>query len=155
MLSLSGIRPHGFFTEEIRESGKRTGFQIKTLEGRTGILSHVDQESSYRVGRYGVNLEDLEAVAVPAILPRGGAGEMIVIDEIGTMELFSEKFKAAVIQVLDSQANVIATIKQGGHHLIKKIMNRPDVELLELSLKNRGEIPEQIADSLSRIKNPF
>ncbi|MCX5868585.1 MAG: hypothetical protein NT009_14105 [Proteobacteria bacterium] len=46
LLSLSGIRPHGFFTEEIRESGKRTGFQIQTLEGRTGTLSHLDQESS-------------------------------------------------------------------------------------------------------------
>lgn len=146
--SASGIRARGFITEEIRESGKRKGFRIVTLDGKTGILSHVDHRSRHTVGRYGVNLTDLEQVALPEILPRGEREELIVIDEIGTMELKSRAFQETLVRTLDSPARVLATIKLGGHPLIRKIKLRPDVHLIELTPANRDSIPEKLLEML-------
>jgi len=91
----------GFYTEEIREKGVRTGFKILTLDGNEGILSHVDHDSRVRVGRYRVNIDDLENIAVKSILDSLGK-DTIIIDEVGRMELVSEKFRDAVMKALDT-----------------------------------------------------
>ena len=52
----------GFFTEEIRERDERVGFMIKTLSGKTGLLSHVNIESEYKISRYGVDLATFEKI---------------------------------------------------------------------------------------------
>ena len=75
----------GFFTREIKESGRRVGFSITTLDGREGILAHKNIRSQFRVGKYGVNIEDLDSIAVSAIIPTQRE-QVIVIDEIGKME---------------------------------------------------------------------
>jgi nucleoside-triphosphatase THEP1 len=58
----------GFFTREIKEEGRRVGFSINTLDGREGILAHQNIKSRFRVGKYGVNLKDIDSVAVPAMI---------------------------------------------------------------------------------------
>ena len=35
-----GLPANGFYTEEERAAGKRLGFLMKTLDGRTGYLAH-------------------------------------------------------------------------------------------------------------------
>jgi hypothetical protein len=77
----------GFFTREIREKGRRTGFMIVTLEGREGVLAHEKIKGPVRVGKYGVNLDDLDRIAVPAMVP-SNPGQIVVIDEIGKMNAF-------------------------------------------------------------------
>ncbi|MGB3904128.1 MAG: nucleoside-triphosphatase, partial [Anaerolineae bacterium] len=86
-------RAGGFYTAEIRESGRRQGFKIVTLDGQEGILSHVDIRGQPRVSRYGVNLGDLEEVGVAALRRAIAEADLIVVDEIGKMELFSEAFR--------------------------------------------------------------
>ena len=140
-LTSSGGPVHGFYTEEIRESGRRKGFRIVTLGGRTGILAHADHRGRHRVGRYGVNLEDLETIALPEIIPRGEPGEIILVDEVGTMELKSSRFRDTLVRALDSSARVLATIKLGGHPLIGQVKSRRDAETLEVTAGNRDEIP--------------
>ncbi len=81
----------GFLTREMREGGRRTGFEIVTLDGKRGILATVKGRSRYRVGRYRVNVEELERVALPALERARRDCELMVIDEIGTMELFSPR----------------------------------------------------------------
>ena len=76
----------GFFTREIREGDRRVGFSIPTIDGQEGVLAHTRIKGRVRVGRYGVNLADIEQVAVPAMMPTT-ADEWVVIDEIGKMEL--------------------------------------------------------------------
>jgi nucleoside-triphosphatase len=49
----------GFFTNEMREKGKRCGFSIQTLDGKQGIMTHVNISSQYRIGKYGVNAVSL------------------------------------------------------------------------------------------------
>ena len=95
-LERARISAGGFFTEEIRAVGVRQGFRIVTLDGESATLSHTDIGSPYRVGKYGVDIEALERVGVAAIREAVRQHELVVIDEIGKMELFSSVFKEAV-----------------------------------------------------------
>src|SRR5207245_11078155 len=103
---LAGRRMRGFLTDEIRsERGERLGFQIETLDGQAARLAGVGLRSPNQVGRYGVDLDALDAVAVPALAPEEGA--VYLIDEIGKMECLSGAFTDAVARLLDSTCPVI------------------------------------------------
>ena len=129
----------GFFTREMREKGKRVGFSISTLDGKQGVLAHQEIKSRFRVGKYGVNLEHIDHVAVPSMIP-AGAEEIVVIDEIGKMECFSPLFREALVKVLDSENAVIGSIAKKGDKFIQKIRERTDVFLVHLTEKNRDEL---------------
>jgi nucleoside-triphosphatase len=90
----------GFVTREIREDGARMGFELETLDGRRGLLAHVDLRGGPRVGRYGVALDDLERLAVPALAAADDT--IVVVDDLGKMELASESFRDAVAGVLQA-----------------------------------------------------
>ena len=79
----------GFYTQEIRAGGTRQGFKIITLEGKDAVLSHVSFSSPHRVSKYGVDIETLDRIGVTALSQAIENNDVIVIDEIGKMELFS------------------------------------------------------------------
>jgi len=126
----------GFFTRELRERGKRVGFLIETLHGKTGLLAHENVKSRYRVGKYGVNLEDLEQIAVPSILP-SAVDQIVVVDEIGKMECFSRLFRDTLLRVLAAENQVIGSIAMKGDSFIQTIRNRDDVTLVSISENTR------------------
>ena len=126
----------GFFTTEIRQGGKRMGFSIDTLDGKTGVLAHRGIKSLFRVGPYGVNLQDLDQIAVPSMLPTE-PGEIVIIDEIGKMEVFSPLFKKTLLQVLESSNQVIGSISKKGDNFIQNIKKRDDVFLIPMSESTR------------------
>ncbi len=138
----------GFYTRELRQHGRRIGFEIETLAGETAILAHVDIRSRYRVGRYGVDVEALERVGVPAVRNALQQGWLVVIDEIGKMELYSEAFKAAVLEALDSPIPVLATITQSRHPWAERIKRRADVAIIEVTRENRDALVEVLARRL-------
>ncbi len=136
LYSLEPSRFKGFWTEEIREKGRRVGFRIVRTDGKTGILSHVSIESPYRVGRYRVNLEEFENLVLSFLKPDG---RVILIDEIGKMELFSEKFVKLVEELLFNDSDVIATIPlKDVHPLVRKI--RRAYRPFEITIDNREMI---------------
>ncbi|MBS3819051.1 NTPase [bacterium] len=137
------IRFKGFYTSEIREKGGRTGFKINTFSGKSGVLSHKEIQSPYRVGKYRVSIEDLENIGVKELLHRGEV-DVFVIDEIGKMEVFSEKFCKAVEDILNSNYPLIGTLSKKGSGFIKEVRNRNDVELIEVTTSNRNKLPAQI-----------
>ncbi|CUS77156.1 nucleoside-triphosphatase [Candidatus Kryptonium thompsonii] len=146
----------GFITEEIRDQkGKRVGFKITTLDGKTGILADINLKNSPKVGKYGVNLKDIDNIAVPSINLNS---DIIVIDEIGKMECFSKSFVQRVFEVLDSEKILVGTIKEKGDEIINKIKSRNDVELIKLTLENRDEIPflifQKVASLLDKVYPP-
>ena len=59
----------GFYTEEIRESGRRTGFRLITLDGRQGVLAHVDIRRAPHISKYGVDLAVLDSIGVDCLMP--------------------------------------------------------------------------------------
>jgi len=139
----------GFYSEEIRKNGKRVGFKIKTFEGKEGLLAHLDFKSKYQVGKYKVNLKDLEEIGVKAIEKGIEEGKIIFIDEIGKMELFSEKFKEAVLKALNSKNKVLATIMLAKNPFADKIKTRKDVKLFYLKRENFEEIKKEIEEILN------
>ena len=139
----------GFFTREIKERGRRVGFSITTLDGREGILANKSIRSEYRVGKYGMNIEDIDTIAVPSLIPKG-KDEIVVIDEIGKMECFSDLFKKTLIQVLDSPNCVIGSIALKGGPFIQGIKNRDDVQVSNVTPETRDSLVEKILDSIKK-----
>jgi nucleoside-triphosphatase len=139
----------GFFTREIKESGRRVGFSINTVDGREGILAHQNIRSQFRVGKYGVNIEDIDSLAVSAIIP-AQRKQVIVIDEIGKMECFSDLFKKTLIQVLDSPNCVIGSIALKGGSFIQGIKNRDDVTVSSVTPETRDSLVEEILGSIKK-----
>jgi nucleoside-triphosphatase len=131
----------GFYTEEEKVGGKRAGFMMNTLDGKKGRLAHQD------IRRYGVSIENIESIAVPAIAP--GDGSVIILDEIGKMECFSGLFKKAAIEALDSPNIVVGTITLGGDDFILEIKKRPDMEIYEVTPDNRDSLPDLILRKVS------
>ena len=135
----------GFLTEEIRERGTRVGFAIKDVHsGRQGILSHIKTKSRFRVGKYGVNVEEFESVGVKALedaLVREG---VVIIDEIGKMELFSDLFRQMLVRVFESPHPVIATIRKKKNPFVATLKNRPDTIVFEVTTHNRDALTGEI-----------
>lgn len=140
---------NGFYTEEERIHEKRTGFLMKTLDGRSGYLAHEDIQSAFHIRRYGVSVENIETIAVPSIEPADR--NIIILDEIGKMECYSEIFKKTAVKALDSQNIVIGTITFGGDDFIKRIKTREDLEMHEVTPENRDSLPELIVRKISRL----
>lgn len=147
-VSRLGSRAGGFYTEEIRVGGQRQGFRIVTLAGETATLAHVDFKSPYRVSRYAVDTESLDRVGVAALLNAIERCQVVVIDEIGKMELFSAAFKQAVLAALASGKKVLGTIMLASHPFADEIKRRPEVRMLVLTHDNRRKVLAEIQDWL-------
>lgn len=138
----------GFYTSEIREQGQRVGFAIRTLEGRKGMLARKDFKSSFRVGSYKVNIKDLEEIGVNSIVKALREDKVIIVDEIGKMEMKSSKFKQAVIKALNSKNKVLATMKLTSDPFTDKIRDRKDVRVFHLTKGNRERVKKEIISTL-------
>jgi len=136
---LKHLHPAGFYTQEIREEGVRKGFELISLDGKRGLLSHKDIKSTYRVGQYKVDIESFENFldSVPFF---DSLNRLIIIDEIGKMECFSDSFKNLLKKILNSGKLVIATIALKGSGLIAEIKERQDIKLFELTSHNRDTL---------------
>jgi nucleoside-triphosphatase len=141
-----GTKARGFITEEERKDGRRTGFVLRTLDGKEGYLAHENIQSEHAIRRFGVSIENVESIAVPSIEPSGG--EIIILDEIGKMECFSPLFREAALRALDSESRVIGTIPLGGGGFIESIKTRVDMEIIEVTPQNRDGLPENILSRL-------
>jgi nucleoside-triphosphatase len=141
------VRPAGgFYTQEIREAGRRVGFEIFTLDGGHGVLAHVDISSKHRISKYGVDLCALETLAIPAIQDAVEHKKLVVIDEIGPMEILSREFRQVVLDILASSPGVLGSIVWRSTPFTDQIKSRPDVTLLEVTPENREELFEVILE---------
>jgi len=145
-----GDRAGGFYTEEIRGSdGNRLGFRLVTLDGQQADLAHMKIKSRQRVGKYGVDIEAMNKVGVPALEKALRDCEVIVVDEIGKMELFSKSFKDMVVKMLDSGKKVLGTIMFPTNPWTDAIKKRPDVELVPVTGTNYNGVLGELKDWLS------
>ncbi len=139
-----GVPAGGFYTQEVREQGVRKGFAIYTLDGQRGTLARVGIRSQWQVGKYGVNLRDLEELAVPAVYEALNKGWLVVIDEIGPMEILSTAFQEVVLEALESGSDVLATVVRRSTPFTDRIKSRPEVLLLDVRPSNREQLLERI-----------
>lgn len=133
-------RAGGFYTEEIRTGGARRGFRIVTLDGESAVLAHADFDSPHRVSKYGVDVESLEKVGVAALRDAIRDRDLVVIDEVGKMELCSPAFRETAAQALDSGKMVLGTIMAARHPVADDIKRRPDVTVVAVTRANRQRV---------------
>jgi len=147
--ALKSFYPVGFYTAEIREGGERKGFELISLDGKKGLLSHKDIKSLYQVGSYRVDVKGFEEF-LDSISFFNPLTRLIIIDEIGKMECLSDQFKKLLKEILDSEKWVIATIALKGSGLIAEIKERKDVQLFEITKKNRDIVFREILNSMEQ-----
>ena|SRR5439155_11844055 len=136
----------GFYTEEIRERGGRIGFKIITLEGEEAVFARVDFKTPERLGKYGLDLSALETMAVAALRTAARARQLVVIDEIGPMEIRSAIFRDAVNEVLESGAPVLATITARSFPFTDAIKKRLGVTVIEVRPNNREQLVSELSE---------
>ena len=137
-------RAGGFYTEEIRSQGVRQGFRLVTLDGQDAILAHIDIDSPYRVSKYGVDIESLDRVGISALRKAVQQCDLVIIDEIGKMELFSGNFRESVWQVIDSGKKVLGTIMLHSHPWADDIKHHPQVNLITVTRANHRQVLEEL-----------
>jgi len=143
-----GIRAGGFYTREVREEGERVGFMIVTLDGYKAPLAWVGLPSQIRVSKYGVALENVNGIAVEALMRALQEADIIIVDEIGKMECASHRFREAVLWVLDSPKPALGVVQLKSSPFTDSIKVRQDTEVLKLARGNaeqvRGKVEEFI-----------
>lgn len=147
--SSHGVRIGGFTTSEVRESGRRTGFRITDLSsGNTGWLSRKDDGEGPKVGSYRVISEDLEKFGV-APLDRALTDQvdLILIDEIGPMEMTSFPFRRSITRIFVSDKPIVATVRIGSHYLeVEKV--RENCSQFEITSASRDSIYQQLVEQV-------
>ncbi len=140
-------KKQGFLTREIKEAGSRTGFRIVTASGDNGTLASIHSTSPIRVSKYGVNIPSFEAMLPPLLSFQ--RGDLLYIDEVGQMELYSDQFQDLVRNYLSTANSFIGTLSAVyDHPLIKEIKQRDDVRIIEVRAENRDALRDEIYPSL-------
>ncbi len=147
-----GQRAGGFYTEEIRGPGGRKGFRLTTLDGQQVVIAHVDLrgQGRPRVGRYGVDVKAIERVGVDALRRAMQAGQIVIVDEIGKMELFCGPFKDSVLQAVGGPCAVAATVMAKPNPWVDGLKAMPGVSTWEVTPKNRKQMPARVRRWLNR-----
>lgn len=142
----------GFYTRELRSRRQRTGFELVTLDGRLALLADTypdpDHPNSKSFGRYTVHLDALEGVGVPALLAALDRDDLLIVDEIGPMEMLSNLFCSTIFHILDSHAPVLGTIVQREHPVADRIKVHPRVSIWTVRFDNRDDLPAKILEIL-------
>ncbi|MGC9317769.1 MAG: NTPase [Armatimonadota bacterium] len=150
-LELADVDAGGFFTQQLQEDGRRVGFGITTLDGNRGVLAHLDIEGEPRVSKYGVNVEDIRDVAVAALREALEDAQLIVCDEIASMEMKCPEFEPAVREALESPKPVLGTIQQRSDPFLDEVRARADVTVVTVTRDNRDALPERMAAWIAEV----
>ncbi|XP_038074765.1 cancer-related nucleoside-triphosphatase homolog [Patiria miniata] len=158
-LRQSSLNLHGFYTEEARAGGKRTGFDVITLSGRRGPLARVGQGRGPAVGQYTVDLVSFESLALPELSVKEhgrSTSSILVIDEIGKMELFSQSFVQLVRRLLSQSAcPILGTIpvpKGKPLGLVEEVRSRTDVKVFMVTKENRNNLLAEIVQTVTQAR---
>jgi nucleoside-triphosphatase len=139
----------GFYTEEIKEGSKLVGFTLKTLDGKEGVLAKKGLASSVKLNKYGIDVGVLETLGAAALQTALVAKEVIVIDEIGSMELFSDKLSEALLNCLASSKRVLATIRHNAQPFTDEVKRMDNTRLLYVSRDNYMDVKSEVKEWLN------
>ncbi len=136
----------GMITESIIFRNKRVGFYVMDwLSKKKRKFAHLNIESNIQVGEYGVDMRALDSIGVKAVRTAIEQADVIIIDEVGKMEVESVNFVRAVKDALDSDKPLIITLhKKSRNPLLQDIRRRDDIRILEVTPVNRNLLPYKI-----------
>jgi nucleoside-triphosphatase len=141
----------GFITKEVRAHSVRIGFDLLTLDGKKGILARTsfkDKKHRNRVGKYFVDLEDLESIGIPSLQKEA---DLIILDEIGKMELLSHAFKEALEILFNGKTFLVATIAFYDTPETIKMKKAKRTRLIEVTHQNREHLPKRLIHQIKSL----
>jgi nucleoside-triphosphatase THEP1 len=141
----------GFYTEEVRDSKDRVGFKCVSISGEHVEIANVNSTSKTRIGRYGINVAKFEGFAIRILKEAIISKKIIVIDEIGFMQMLSKSFNNLVSEVISDKRIVLGTIPLEGDQVINNIRNLSEVKIVEISESNRDVIIEPIVKEIINV----
>ncbi|XP_021733966.1 cancer-related nucleoside-triphosphatase homolog isoform X1 [Chenopodium quinoa] len=150
------LKVQGFYTREIRQGNERVGFEVVTVNGQRGTLASINNPSpeSVRwptVGRYRVDIASFDNIALPVLQIKEDT-DLFVIDEVGKMELYSSSFFPAVLNLLNSNIPLLATIPIARHGRdipgVARLRNHPGAIIYTLDPNNRDTYRERVYSHL-------
>lgn len=148
MLKGKELKVGGITTPEMRESGRRIGFKVVDIAtDREGILATTEYRTNIKFGKYFIDVEDFERIAIPALEFALSDCDVIAVDEIGKMEFYSKKFSEILKKILDSDKILIAVV----HRAFAKKFAKYGV-IFEVTHENRNKLHEQIIKLLKLCK---
>ncbi len=141
----------GFITNEILDKTGRVGFEIETSTGHGISLARLNPETLPKVGRFFVNIQNLESAVTEVSVFENK--DILYLDEIGQMQLLSEKFKDLVIKFLDFENICLTTLSSVYQNdFIENIKKRDDIILIGISAENREEKRKFIKQLMAKIR---
>ncbi len=148
-LKSAGVIVGGCSTSERRSGGARVGFEVKDLTtGRSGELASVSSKFGPRVGRYRVNLTDLAKVGAAGLDAAADSSEVIVIDEVGPMELVSPEFRRAVRKCVDSGKPILAVVHERLEDDLLNELREKATTTFSLTVETRDSLTEELGAAL-------
>jgi nucleoside-triphosphatase len=139
---------HGMVAQEVLEGDVRVGFDLIDEIGCKTVLSRVDKRTNYPVGRYFVDVDSLDEYIGHLFHMAGG--QLLYIDEIGQMQLYSENFRNLVNTYLNLDNDYIGTISAVfSHPFIDEVKRRSDVLLCIVTPENRQELDDVLSGVLA------
>ncbi|KAF3783072.1 Cancer-related nucleoside-triphosphatase-like protein [Nymphaea thermarum] len=164
--ALPDLKVQGFYTREIRQGSERVGFEVVTLQGQRGLLASTTTSrqatKAPTVGKYKVDVASFESLALPELQVKEET-DLFVIDEVGKMELFSPSFFPAVLQVLESNIPILASIpipkfgryipEDGIVNAVARLRNHPNASVYMLNVGNRDSIKDEVVAKLMNLLN--
>lgn len=144
------IEIHGFITPEVRENQKRIGFDVRNIYSETDykLARKGNYDTKYNLGSYSVFIKEFEEMLDDFQKEEKSEEDLIIIDEIGKMELFSHKFQNLIKELFSSSFPIIATIGLNlKHDLKEELLKNPDMTLLRLNRNNQEKVFEKIIKS--------
>jgi len=146
MLAAENVKVGGVITEPILEEGKVTGFKmVDFITKEEAVIAGVSITSKHRINEFGIDLDTMGMFSVNAIKRAVYQSDLVIIDEIGRIQLKSEYFNKAVLNALKSSKPMIMTIyRKSRSSLLQDIRRRDDIRMLEVTPVNRGILPFKI-----------
>lgn len=146
MLQAEKVKVGGVITEPIIEEGKVTGFKmVDFITKEEAIIASTGLNSKARFNEFGIDLDTLGLFSVNAIKRAVYQSDLVVIDEIGRIQMKSEYFNKAVLNALKSSKPILMTIyRKSRSSLLQDIRRRDDIRMLEVTPVNRGILPFKI-----------
>lgn len=153
VVEFAASKSGGFYTKEVHSHGKRIGFEIVSLKGQSALLATKDPSINFNdwvfFESYKINLDAINKVAVPALLDAVNSKKLVVIDEIGPMEIFSESFCNVVLNIINNpQVMVVGTIVQRPYVIADTIKAHPRVRIKLVTTENRNDLPVVIYSTI-------
>jgi nucleoside-triphosphatase len=142
----SGLRVGGVLAKDKRVKARRIGFELLDLgSGAMGTLAD-ESGSGPKLGKYRIHPEDLDKIGAGAVENAINC-DLIVVDEVGPMELSSRRFVSAVENAMASSKPMLVVLHEWSNHpLAKKI--RGTFEVIVVTRENRDTLVEEIAQVL-------